>query len=178
MIGLMGLVHAKTVANVIEARVLVPDSSGVIQVPAPPAEAAIAGRKSAYVEARNVFNSAASAEELPDPEASAVVQTDLDPSSVPVSDLALTLAGAIYSPDSRWSLAIVEEGSTTRIAQVGNQLKPDATLVAIWAEEAWVRRQDGRIERLKAKAGGGGSSSAGAPPPSCWAWRWRASCSC
>lgn len=164
VMGLIGLVHAKTVANVIEARWLGgvggPAGKGVISVPAAPRDASGGGRKSEYVEARNVFNSAATQEELPDPEAGVGSEEEIDPSAVPESDLALTLAGAVYSPDPRWSLAIVEDGSTTRIAQVGNKLKPDAELVAIWAEEAWVKRDNGRIERLRSKEDGDGGAGA------------------
>ncbi len=158
VMGIIGLVHAKTVANVIEARWLGAPGmggKGVISVPAAPRLDGTAGRKSEFVQARNIFISAARQEDLPDPDATTADQAEIDPSSVPESDLSLTLAGAIYSPDPQWSLAIVEDGSTTRIAQVGNKLKPDAELVAIWAEEAWVKRDDGRIERLRGKGEGG-----------------------
>jgi general secretion pathway protein C len=56
-------------------------------------------------------------------------------------------------------LAIIEDGSPTKtkIVQIGNMIKPDAELVAIWAEEAWIKRSDGRIERIKNKGDGRGS---------------------
>ena len=63
VMALIGLVHARTVANVIEARWLGRAGmagGGVIRVPAAPKRGGLAGRKSEFVEARNIFNSSAS----------------------------------------------------------------------------------------------------------------------
>jgi len=173
VLAVLALLNGKAVSNVV-GTVLVPmPGEERITIVKPPAASGSNVRKSQYVEARNIFNSAATAEELPDPTA-LESEEELDPDQVPESDLNVSLTGTIYSNDPSWSIALVKDGSETRLYQVGQTIKGDAELIRVWAYQAWVRRSSGRIEKLvleepggaKKKAKSGSSYGSGRPSTS------------
>ena len=157
IIAVLALLNGKSVTNIL-GTLLIP-TPGNITIVKPRVSKGPTVKKSRYVEARNIFNSAASEEVL---DAEEGLDEALEPGDdVPDTDLNLTLAGSIYSPNPEWSVALITEGSETRLFQIGQKVKPDAELVGIWAEEAWIARgTDGprKIEKIRgAKRGAKGS---------------------
>ena len=147
LLALLALLNGKAVTNVLGTLLIPAPGEEKITIVKPPVRASAQVRKSQYVEARNVFNSAATAEELPDPDA-LQDEGELDPDQVPESDLGVTLSGTIYSNDPAWSIALVQDGPETRLFQVGQTIKADAELLRVWAYQIWVRRATGKIEKL------------------------------
>jgi general secretion pathway protein C len=150
----------KSVSNVV-GTLLIPKGGGPITIhkPAPGPKARI--EKSEYVQKRDIFNSAPKESDEPAAD-DTVAEADLNPDEVPESNLNVYFLGAIFDPAfPERSIVIVADGSTNRLFQIGQQVKPDAKLVQIWADHARVRRSDGRIEKLKEKVPGGGKAGKG-----------------
>lgn len=160
VLALLAFLNGKAVSTVAGTTLIPVPGEQKITIVRPAKTSGDTVLKSQYVEARNIFDSAATAEELPDPEAGEG-QDELDPDQVPESDLNVTLTGTIYSTDPKWSIALVEDGAETRLYQVGQTIKGDAELVRVFAYQAWVRRSTGRIEKLVMDDGAGGDKKSG-----------------